>query len=136
MLRARLAGLRLEVGYEAGSDEEEGSWQANSELRFSAHPRRRYRKPPAPPRLLLDMDFAERVRPSDEVIAASLPPEFHAPAQVRGVMTQFWHDHFNPQSQKDDPTQSSSRPPTPTRATTRSGAYAASLGPSPPSPEC
>ncbi len=48
--------------------------------------------------------WAERVRPAEEVIAASLVRAVHAPAQLREVMTQFWHDHFNVQSQKDEGT--------------------------------
>lgn len=41
------------------------------------------------------MEFQERERPAREVVAASLPRAVHAAAQLREVMTQFWHDHFN-----------------------------------------
>jgi hypothetical protein len=50
----------------------------------------------------LPMAFDERARPAEEVVAASLVRAVHAPAQLREVMTQFWHDHFNVHAQKDE----------------------------------
>ncbi len=48
------------------------------------------------------MAYTDRARPADEVIAASLTRAVHAPAQLREVMTQFWHDHFNVHAQKNE----------------------------------
>jgi len=48
------------------------------------------------------MHYAERARPADEVIAAALVRAVHAPAQLREVMTQFWHDHFNVHAHKNE----------------------------------
>ncbi len=41
------------------------------------------------------MNGAERRRPRDEVIAATVLRAVHAQAQLREVMSGFWHDHFN-----------------------------------------
>ena len=41
------------------------------------------------------MDGAERRRPRDEVLAATLLRAVHSRWQLREVMTGFWHDHFN-----------------------------------------
>ena len=48
------------------------------------------------------MDYSERSRPGAEVVAAALIRAVHAPAQLREVMTQFWHDHFSVNAQKDE----------------------------------
>jgi uncharacterized protein (DUF1800 family) len=48
------------------------------------------------------MEFSERVRPAHEVIAAAPIRAVHAAAQLREVMTQFWHDHFNVNALKDE----------------------------------
>src|SRR5579863_9443063 len=42
-----------------------------------------------------EMDGAERRRPRDEVIAATLLRAVHSHWQLREVMCGFWHDHFN-----------------------------------------
>jgi uncharacterized protein (DUF1800 family) len=42
-----------------------------------------------------EMDGAERRRPRDEVIAATLLRAVHSRWQLREVMRSFWHDHFN-----------------------------------------
>ena len=100
-LAARLGALRLRITYPEGTDGE-GSWPAMDETR----PLSSLTAPPESLLRLLDwtqhMDFAERARPADEVIAASLPRAVHAKAQLREVMTQFWHDHFNVHAQKDE----------------------------------
>jgi uncharacterized protein (DUF1800 family) len=41
------------------------------------------------------VDGNERNRLRDEVIAATLLRAVHSPYQVREMMAQFWHDHFN-----------------------------------------
>ena len=100
-LAARLGALRLRITYPEGTDGE-GSWPAMDETR----PLSSLTAPPESLLRLLDwtqhMDFTERARPADEVIAASLPRAVHAKAQLREVMTQFWHDHFNVHAQKDE----------------------------------
>lgn len=101
-LARRLEGQRLRIAYEAGEDGEGGRWDAMDELRplsfLSAGPEAALRLTD----WSLAMDFGERVRPAEEVIAASMIRAVHAPAQLREVMTQFWHDHFNVQSEKDE----------------------------------
>lgn len=100
-LDARLAAARLRIAYEAG-DIDTGRWDAVDELR----PLSALTADPASLLPLLDwsqaMDYAERSRPGEEVIAASLIRAVHAPAQLREVMTQFWHDHFNVHARKDE----------------------------------
>jgi uncharacterized protein (DUF1800 family) len=48
------------------------------------------------------LPWAERVRPAEEVIHASLIRAVHAKAQLNEVMTQFWHDHFNVHATKSE----------------------------------
>jgi uncharacterized protein (DUF1800 family) len=48
--------------------------------------------------------WEERIRPAREVQAAALIRATHANAQLREVMTQFWHDHFNVNSMRDEHT--------------------------------
>lgn len=102
-LDARLAALRLRIAYEAGEDAGR-SWDAVDEAR----PLLWLDADPASVLPLRDwevgMDWAERVRPAEEAICASLVRMVHAPAQVREVLTQTWHDHFNVHSQKDEVT--------------------------------
>jgi uncharacterized protein (DUF1800 family) len=98
----RIAGLRLRISYEAGDEGNGVRWDALDELR----PLTAIGADPATLLPLLDwekpMAYAERARPGDEVICASLTRAVHAPAQLREVMTQFWHDHFNVHAQKHE----------------------------------
>jgi len=94
-LDAALAAARLRISYDAG--EENGiSWPAVDELR----PLELLQAPPAALTRLatyqadVSVNWMERVRPSHEVIAASLIRAVHAKAQLREMMTQFWHEHF------------------------------------------
>jgi uncharacterized protein (DUF1800 family) len=99
-LEARLSAARLRMNYEAGDNGEGTSWPAMDELR----PLSALTADPADHVHLLDfavgMDYGERVRPANEVISASIIRAVHADAQLREVMTQFWHDHFSVNSQK------------------------------------
>jgi uncharacterized protein (DUF1800 family) len=101
-LDQRIAATRLRISYEADNDGEGHSWPAMDELR----PLTALTADPATHVDLLDfgigMDYAERVRPAYEVIALSLTRAVHADAQLREVMTQFWHDHFNVNALKDE----------------------------------
>jgi uncharacterized protein (DUF1800 family) len=101
-MSARLSALRLRIAYEAGEDEN-GSWEACDELRplgwlpAGADQAAAMRLD----RWDVAMDWAERIRPADEVVLAALVRAVHEPAQVNEVMTQFWHDHFNVSAFKD-----------------------------------
>lgn len=103
-LDARLTAARLRISYPAGTDENGKSWPALDDLR----PLTALTADPATLVRLVDwspengMDFSERIRPATEVIAASLIRAVHAEAQLREVMTQFWHDHFSVNSMKDE----------------------------------
>lgn len=105
-LEARLAAARLRIAYEAGQDEYGNRWGAVDELR----PLGFLASDPADlvPLVTWDsktgMDYSERARPALEVTAASMIRAVHAEAQLREVMTQFWHDHFNVNAQKDETT--------------------------------
>ncbi|MFN3994729.1 MAG: DUF1800 domain-containing protein [Tabrizicola flagellatus] len=104
-LSERLARARLRIAYDAGEDDI-GRWEARDELRplsfLSAEP-----EAIVP---LLEwqpgraMEYSERMRPAQEVIAAALIRAVHAEAQLREMVTQFWHDHFNVNSEKDHTT--------------------------------
>ena len=101
-LDAMLAAARLRIEYEAERDENGNSWAAANELR----PLRALTADPASYLYCIDWDqgmaYAERSRPANEVIAASLIRAVHAKAQLREVMTQFWHDHFSVNANKDE----------------------------------
>ena len=105
-LDGMLAAARLRISYPAGSDEDGNSWEALDEMR----PLSALTADPADLVRLLDwgpgkgMEFSERARPAQEVIAAAPIRAVHATAQLREVMTQFWHDHFNVASGKDEST--------------------------------
>ena len=101
-LTKRLIDARLRISYAAGGDENGHKWPATDELR----PLTALAADPAALLYCIDweqgMDYAERSRPADEVIAAAVIRAVHAPAQLREVMTQFWHDHFSVNAQKDE----------------------------------
>ncbi len=101
-LDARLAAFRLNISYEAEDDGNGFAWDGLDEMRGLTS----LNADPASLLPLLDWEnpisYIERARPGDEVIAASLTRAVHAPAQLREVMTQFWHDHFNVHAQKDE----------------------------------
>jgi uncharacterized protein (DUF1800 family) len=101
-LDQRLSDARLRINYDAGDNGEGGSWPAMDELR----PLTALFNDPASRVVLVDystpMEYTERSRPGYEVIAASLIRAVHSEAQLREVMTQFWHDHFNVNAQKDE----------------------------------
>jgi uncharacterized protein (DUF1800 family) len=104
-LEKRLSAARLMIEYGADKGDNNSSWPARKEmipyqylqttgeqllplLDFQNHP----------------MSYEERIRPAREVQAASLIRAVHAEAQLREVMTQFWHDHFNVNSMRDEHT--------------------------------
>jgi uncharacterized protein (DUF1800 family) len=103
-LDRRLRDARLHISYDAGDDGEYGSWPAVDEMR----PLSMLTADPAGLVNLLNfemaMQYSERERPAHEVIAASLIRAVHAQAQVREVMTQFWHNHFHVNALKDETT--------------------------------
>ena len=103
-LDTRLAAARLRINYEAGDDGEAGSWPAMDEMR----PLTSLTADPASHVAFLDftiaMEYTERIRPAQEVIAASLIRAVHAKAQLRELVTQFWHDHFSVNAMKSEMT--------------------------------
>lgn len=104
VLAERLARATLRIEYEADSDGEGRSWPGRSEDRPY-----RFLEATGPEILALidydtPMSYEERIRPAREVQAASLIRAVHAQAQLREVMTQFWHNHFNVNAFKDEVT--------------------------------
>jgi len=89
-VRERLARLMLRVRYPANP-----KWPAVDELRPMAY----LEKPVEASWPLIekrqDMDGAERRRPREEVIAATILRAVHSRWQLREVLVSFWHDHFN-----------------------------------------
>ena len=103
-LEQRLSEATLHISYPAGDEPGVGAWVATDEMR----PLAALHADPAELVMLLDftrpMDFSERTRPAQEVIAASLIRAVHAKAELREVITQFWHDHFNVNALKSEGT--------------------------------
>jgi uncharacterized protein (DUF1800 family) len=101
-LDAILASAQLRINYEAESDSDGHSWSALDERR----PLSFLTDDPANHLHLVDwsigMSYVERTRPADEVIAATMIRAVHAPAQLREMMTGFWHDHFSVNAQKNE----------------------------------
>ena len=91
----------LQIRYKAGENDAGAAWDGLDEMRglTSLH------SDPEDLLPLLDSEhpvpFAERVRPAREVIAASLIRAVHADAQLREMITSFWHEHFSVNSRKD-----------------------------------
>ncbi len=101
VLEARIAAARLHIEYEEGESDTGATWEAMDEMRHLT-----LLDAPAAEMLKfmdydLPFDFAERERPGNEVIAASFIRATHAEAQLREVMAQFWHNHFNANALKD-----------------------------------
>ncbi len=100
-LEARIVAARLHIDYEAGTSETGEAWAAVDEMR----PLSMLDAPAADMVKFMNydlpFDYAERVRPGYEVIATSFIRATHAEAQLREVMTQFWHNHFNANALKD-----------------------------------
>ena len=103
-LDQRLAAARLLIRYPAGDDGPGRDWKGRDEM----VPLGFLTSDPAEAVGLLDfdnlMDYGERIRPAHEVINASMIRAVHAPAQLRELMTQFWHDHFNVNATKNEMT--------------------------------
>lgn len=100
-LDARIAAARLRIEYEAGESESGAAWPALDEMRHLTA----LDASAADMVKLLDfdlpLDFAERERPGNEVIAASFIRATHARGQLREVMAQFWLNHFSANAMKD-----------------------------------
>ncbi len=103
-LDARLARATLHIEYEADETDEGLAWDAVDEMR----PYQYLNADTADMLDLLDYEkpvsYAERERPAEEVIAASFLRATHADAQLRELMTQFWHEHFSVNANKDEGT--------------------------------
>jgi uncharacterized protein (DUF1800 family) len=88
--QTHLRNARLHIKYAAGE-----GWDAADEMR----PLVSLDAPISTVWHLLDhkipMHAAERRRPRDEVIAATVLRAVHSRWQLREVMSGFWHDHFN-----------------------------------------
>jgi uncharacterized protein (DUF1800 family) len=104
-LKQRLTAARLMIEYEADSLDGKHAWKARKEVIPY-----QYLEASGEGLLpLLDFEkngisYEERIRPAREVQAASLIRAVHADAQLREVMTQFWHDHFSVNSMRDEHT--------------------------------
>jgi uncharacterized protein (DUF1800 family) len=104
-LEKRLSAAKLVIDYGADKGDNNTSWPARNELIAYQYlqtsgekllPLLDFQKYP--------MSYEERIRPAREVQAASLIRAVHADAQLREVITQFWHDHFNVNSMRDEHT--------------------------------
>lgn len=103
-LDKRIADARLLIEYDDGITGEGAEWTALSEMRP-------YRYLDADPATLLKfLDFSqgfawdERIRPTREIISLSTMRATHADAQLKEVITQFWHEHFSVNALKDEQT--------------------------------
>ncbi len=99
---ARIRATRLLIEYEAGQTDEGRRWEARSEYR----PMGIMFEDPGDLLHLLDFEnpiaFEERERPAQEVIAAALIRAVHTRAQLREMVTAFWHEHFSVNALKNE----------------------------------
>jgi uncharacterized protein (DUF1800 family) len=105
VLTRRLSAAKLLIEYESDRDDKNRSWPARKEVIPYQH--LNATGPELLPLIDYDkhfMSYEERIRPAREVQAASLIRAVHAKAQLREVMTQFWHDHFSVNSMRDEHT--------------------------------
>jgi uncharacterized protein (DUF1800 family) len=104
-LQKKLAAATLMIEYDADKDDKNRSWPARKEkIAYQYLDADGAKLLPLLDFDKLGMSYEERIRPGREVQAASLIRAVHADAQLREVMTQFWHDHFNVNSQRDEHT--------------------------------
>jgi len=95
MTAQRLRSATLPIAYEA-----EGDYPDTDEQR----PLRTLDQQPAELWQLTDdnVPYAEWVRPLDEIRAAAWIRAAHSPWQLRELLVEFWHDHFNVNADHDD----------------------------------
>ncbi len=104
-LERRLATAKLWIGYGANNDGKGHKWEKREEMRSYE-----YLNISGVPLVRLTdfetngMDWEERIRPAREVQAAVWIRAVHADAQLREMLTQFWHDHFSVNSMRDEAT--------------------------------
>jgi uncharacterized protein (DUF1800 family) len=98
-----LKAARLHIQYDAGRDDQNHDYRACNEDR----PLKWLDQPLAELWKLLDPNVAragdERVRPLREVIAATWLRAVYSKWQLREVLVDFWHNHFNVNADMDDP---------------------------------
>ncbi|MEJ6404998.1 DUF1800 domain-containing protein [Yoonia sp. 2307UL14-13] len=94
-VQGMLDTAELHIKFDAGENDQGATWEAVDEMR----PLSALKAEPADLVPLLDFEqpyaWPERIRPAKEVVAASLIRAVHADAQLREVMTGFWHEHFS-----------------------------------------
>ncbi len=104
-LKRRLSAATLLIEYEADRDDQKHSWPARKDvIPYQYLGASGESLLPLIDFETLGMSYEERIRPAREVQAASLIRAVHADAQLREVMTQFWHDHFSVNSMRDEHT--------------------------------
>ncbi len=97
----RIAGAKLPIEYEAGSEGRE-KWPSVKEDR----PLNWIDKDVGELWTLVDgktgRDWSEKVRPAEETRASTLLRAVYSKWQLREVLVQFWHNHFNVNIAKDE----------------------------------
>jgi len=97
----RLADFRLHIEYEAGKDNNKAYPAVKEERPLTA-----LAKTPLELGKIIDgsgpAPWAEKVRPRDEVRAATWLRATYSDWQLREVMADFWHNHFNVNTDVDD----------------------------------
>ena len=100
---AHLKSARLHIQYDAGKDDQNREFPAINEER----PLRTLRQSPAELWKLLDPTVArhgdEYQRPVQEVRAGTYLRAVYSKWQLREVLADFWHNHFNVNTSTDDP---------------------------------
>lgn len=101
-IKAVLEAATLHISYESGRNENGGTWDAVDEMR----PLKALRASSTELLPLIDyelpLDYTERARPAQEVVAASLLRAVNSDAQLREMMTAFWHEHFSANAYAND----------------------------------
>jgi uncharacterized protein (DUF1800 family) len=96
----RIAVARLHIKYNAG--EEEGTkWPAVDEQRPLSSLNRPVRELWHLTNWGKKMNYAERIRPFHEVVVATWLRAVYSRFQLREVLVDFWHNHFNVNAESD-----------------------------------
>lgn len=98
----RLANARYKIEYKAGHDESGRRWPACNENRALNNLTKDCSQLWQLVNGTRALEWSEKIRPAEEVRVATILRAIYSRWQLREVLTQFWHNHFNVNVDKDE----------------------------------